>query len=68
MSKYKKVGGILIYELHINGELVATIEKADSTDDETVVTLACGHQSRFWRNDLTDEEYVDRAEFLKHNT
>lgn len=67
MSKYKKVGGISIYELHLNGELVATIEKAESEDDQTVVTLPCGHRSWFWRNDLTDEQYVDGAEFLKHN-
>lgn len=35
------------------------------TKDDTEVILDCGYTARFFVNDLTDEEYIERAAMLK---
>lgn len=71
MEKYKRVqiGTENDYDVYNNGVLSATIQRTKTSDGyDVTVTLPCGHRDRYWKSDLSDKEYIERTEYLKHNT
>jgi hypothetical protein len=82
MMKCKKDGGTCGYggmcdecgEAGLSAvELVVSKPTVDRTcerfepDGEIIVTLEDGHVERFWLPGLADEEYIERARYLRDN-
>lgn len=71
MSKYERLGTDKSYFVKMRGQIVARITKPEVMHDdaETIVQLfPCRHTERYFLHDLSDKEYIERTEYLKHNT